>query len=108
MSICVTAVCRHGKPSMIWLGNGPDETGTYPWVHAAPVGPSRLEVCDAMPWATAEEAGEVCACGHEHREHAPGRARGGKRVEACTECPCPWFRHRPEDLARERRTDGAA
>lgn len=63
MSVCTTGTCPHDKRSFIWLGDGPEDDGTYPWVHAAPVGPSRLEVCDLKPFATAEEAGEAPATG---------------------------------------------
>jgi hypothetical protein len=55
VSTCTTGTCPHDKDVFIWLPDG----APYPWVHARPVGPSQLEVCDAMPFATAAEAGEA-------------------------------------------------
>lgn len=68
MSVCTTGTCPHGKDSFIWLGDGPwlgdpadPDYGRYAWVHASPVGPGHLEVCDLTPFATAAEAGEMPA-----------------------------------------------
>ena len=67
--------------------------------------PGRLEVCELMRFATPEEAGEVCACGHPSHEHKAGRgpAPSGEvgNPRPCA-CGCPDFRHRPGDLARWR------
>jgi hypothetical protein len=66
VSTCTTGTCPHGKHSFIWLGDGPWEGdladpdfGRYPWVHSTTLIPGHLTVCDLMPFATPEEAGEV-------------------------------------------------
>lgn len=107
MSLCITGTCPHGRDVFIWLGDGPEGDGTYPWVHAAPPVPGHLEVCDLMPFATAEEAGEACACSHESRRHppsgpVPGAPAVPARVMPCLDCACVGFRHRPQDLKRHR------
>ena len=106
MSLCITAACPHGRGVFVWLGDGPEDDGTYPWVHDTSTSPGHLHVCDAMPFATAAEAGEVCACGHESGRHpASGPVRPSpvsSRADPCLDCPCGSFRHRPEDLARAR------
>lgn len=59
MSVCTRATCPHERGVFIWLGDGPDADGTYPWVHDTTMIPGHLVVCDLMPGATAEEAGEA-------------------------------------------------
>lgn len=103
MSVCTTATCPHDRTVFVWLGDGPDEdTGTYPWVHATtePDSGGHLTVCDLMKPATAEEAGEVCRCGHSEHKAAPGPIPAGEFTKPmpCTVCDCPDFRHRPEDI----------
>jgi hypothetical protein len=111
MSICIPGNCPHERDVFIWVADGPwfgdasdPDSGRYPWVHATSSSPGHLEVCDLKPFATAEEAGEVCACGHESRRHAPGPVPVGRPAASlpCLDCGCADFRHRPEDLARER------
>lgn len=105
MSYCVTSTCRHGRGVFIWLGDGPDLDGRYPRVHdtSSPDLPGHLTVCGLMGPATAEEAGEICRCGHHEHKAAPGPVPAGliaKPVPCTTAgCSCPDFRHRPEDLA---------
>ena len=104
MSVCTRAICAHGQGAFLWLGDGPEADGTYPWVHDSSTSPGHLEVCDLMPFATAEEAGEVCACGHPgsgHKASGPVPPGRSTRPRPCS-CGCPDFRHRPEDLARWR------
>jgi hypothetical protein len=66
MSACTTGFCPHELGVFIWLGDGPwlgdqddPDYGKFPWVHDTSKSPGHLEVCDLMPFATAEEAGEV-------------------------------------------------
>lgn len=59
MSVCTRAECPHDRGVFIWLGDGPEPDGTYPYVHDTTMAPGHLEVCGAMPFATAEEAGEA-------------------------------------------------
>lgn len=110
MSFCTRATCPHDRGVFIWHGDGPwlgnesdPDYGGYPWVHDTAVGPGHLQVCDRMPFATAEEAGEVCACEHPTSEHqaGPGPIPSGMSAKPrpCA-CGCPDFRHRAEDLAR--------
>ncbi len=106
--------CPHGRDVFIWLGDGPwlgDEKdpdhGRYPWVHGTTMTPGHLTVCELMPFATAAEAGQVCACGHESRSHPPsGPVPDAPAVAAramrCLDCGCDGFRHRAEDLERWR------
>ena len=118
MSMCITSTCAHDRDVFIWVADGPwfgdasdPDSGRYPWVHATSSSPGHLEVCDLKPFAAAEEAGEVCACGHESRRHEAGPVSAGRSAASlpCLDCGCGDFRHRPEDLARERgaRTESA-
>lgn len=108
MSVCTTATCDHGRGVFIWLGDGPDDDGTYPWVHStsSPDSPGHLTVCDLMKPATAEEAGEICRCGHSAHKAAPGPIPAGMIAKPmpCTVCDCPDFRHRPEDIVPKAAT----
>jgi hypothetical protein len=89
-------MCPHDRGVFIWLADGPEADGTYPWVHDTTVGPGLLEVCGLMPFATAAEAGEVCACRHSSGRHvaAPGPILAGlaANLRPC-DCGCPDFRH---------------
>lgn len=108
MSECITGTCPHGRGAFIWLPDGPDADGTYPWVHDTTMLPGRMIVCDLMPGATAEEAGEACArCGCGSREHAKPEAgplpsgllhrdRG-----PCECCQCPGMVYRTTRLGRQ-------
>jgi hypothetical protein len=58
VSVCTRTVCPHERGVFIWLGDGPEADGTYPWVHDTSTSPGHLEVCEMMAFATAEEAGE--------------------------------------------------
>jgi hypothetical protein len=114
VSFCTTGTCPHGKGVFIWLGDGPwlgdpadPDYGRYAWVHDTSTSPGHLEVCDRMPFATAEEAGEVCACAHESARHeasgpVPDWPAPAVRKRACLDCGCPDFRHRPQDIAARR------
>jgi hypothetical protein len=89
MSYCTTASCvAHRKDVFIRLDLGTP----YPWVHTGGMAP-----CDAVPPATAAEAGEVCACGHPSDAHrAPtGPIPFGALAHraACGKCRCPDFAH---------------
>jgi hypothetical protein len=87
VSYCTSATClAHRRDVFIRLDLG----APYPWVHAGGMGP-----CDGIPPATAEQAGEVCACGHERHEAAPGPIPHGRiaNLRPCAECPCPDFAH---------------
>jgi hypothetical protein len=88
MSICTRAGCPHERGVFVWLGDGPwqgdpadPDHGRYPWVHdtASEDARGHLEVCELMPFAAPEEAGEVCACGHSSGSHevAPGPLPAG-------------------------------
>jgi hypothetical protein len=104
MSACTRGTCPHNRGVFVWLGDGAEPDGTFPWVHDTTNIPGHLIVCDLMPPATAEEAGEVCACGHSSGDHnASGPVCGSppSRRRPCS-CGCPDFEHRPEDLARWR------
>lgn len=105
MSVCTTGTCPHERGVFIWLADGPEPDGRYPWVHDTSTSPGHLEVCDLKPFATAEEAGEVCACGHPSSLHAadPGPLPSGliAKPRSCS-CGCPDFEHREEDVARWR------
>jgi transcriptional regulator with XRE-family HTH domain len=95
VSYCTTASClahRRGIFIQLWPGSG----APYPWVHGD------LSPCDGVPRATAEQAGEVCACGHERHPAAPGPIPHGRLANPrpCAECPCPDFAH-----AWQRRAD---
>lgn len=108
MSECIKATCPHKRGVFVWLPDGPDGDGTYPWVHDTTMIPGHLVVCDLMPGATPAEAGEACArclCGsREHEEPpkgplpsgVPGRDRGPCK---CGRCPSMVYRTTP--LARE-------
>ena len=108
MSVCTRATCPHDRGAFVWLGGGPwfgDEAdpdyGRYPWVHDTTMVPGHLVVCELMRFATPEEAGELCACGHPSHEHSwnPGPVGHEYKPVPCP-CGCPDFRHRAEDLAR--------
>lgn len=114
MSVSISGTCPHGRGVFIWVADGPylgdpadPDYGKYAWVHntTAPGDRGCLRVCELMPFATAGESGEVCACGHPAREHdaAPGPLPHG-RIAKPRPCPCgcPDFENRPEDLARWR------
>lgn len=112
MSFSVRSICPHGRGVFAWLGGGPwtgdpadPDHGRYAWVHDTSVSPGHLEVCDRMPFASAEEAGEVCACGHPALDHraAPGPLPSGMiaKRRPCA-CGCTDFRRRPEDIERHR------
>lgn len=89
MSYCTQASClAHRRGVFIRLDLGEP----FPWVHSGGMGP-----CDGIPPATAQQAGEVCACGHPSSVH---RAPGGPlpagllaHRRACGECGCPDFAH---------------
>lgn len=113
MSVCTKGTCPHGRGVFVWLGDGPwlgdpadPDHGRYPWVHdtTAPGARGHLQVCELMPFATSEEAGEVCACGHHEHEAEPGPLPAGMiaKPRPCLSCGCPDFEHRPEDLAKWR------
>lgn len=112
MSVPTRARCPHKRGAFVWLGDGPwlgDPTdpdyGRYPYVHDTSTSPGHLDVCDLMAFATAEECGELCACGCSSEEHPstgqpiPYPLLANPRP--CS-CGCPDFEHRPEDLARWR------
>lgn len=112
MSVSTRGICPHERGVFVWLADGPwlgdpadPGHGRYPWVHNTTMNPGHLVVCDLMPFATPEEAGEVCACGHPSHEHqaAPGPLPAGllAKPRACP-CGCPDFEHRPEDIERWR------
>lgn len=87
MSYCTTATClAHRRTVFIRLDR---DAPPYPWVH------TDLHPCEGMPAASAEEAGEVCACGHARHEAAPGPLPHGliAKPRPCLECGCPDFRH---------------
>lgn len=114
MSLCISGTCPHERDVFIWLADGPwsgdaddPDNGRYPWVHSTLSSPGHLEVCELKPFATAEEAGQVCACGHESRRHPPAGAvpdvpAVAARAMPCQDCGCADFRHRPADLERVR------
>ena len=116
----LTVTCPHEREAFPWLADGPwlgDPTdpdyGGYPFVHATTMTPGHLEVCDRLPFATPEQAGQVCACGHETRRHLPaGPVPDAPAVAArampCLDCGCADFRHRAEDLDRWRKARDAA
>jgi hypothetical protein len=121
VSYCVTATCPHGRGVFIWLGDGPDPDGRYPWVHdtSVPGSPGHLEVCDLMEPATAVEAGEACgACGHgtgvDGHPWPKGRYTGDVPEPLACTCGCGrWITPPPPPgaLAKEhpeRTPDGAA
>lgn len=105
MSVSTTTSCPHGQHSFVWLGGGPwlgdkadPDYGSYPWVHAAPVGPGSLEVCDLMPFASPAEAGEACAdCGHGSGRHEwppdPVTLGEDRSPGRCLDCPCARMRY---------------
>ena len=110
MSLPVTVPCPHGRDAFTWLGDGPwlgdpedPDYGNYPWVHSTTMTPGHLEVCDLKAFATPEEAGEVCVCGHPSHGHLwnPGPIGHEYKPVPCP-CGCPDFRHRPEDIERWR------
>ena len=72
-------------------------------MHDTTMVPGHLEVCDRMSFATPEEAGELCACGHPSYEHRwnPGPIGHEYKPVPCP-CGCPDFRHRPEDIEARR------
>jgi len=111
VSVCTRGTCPHERGVFVWLGDGPwlgdpadPDHGNYPWVHDTSTSPGHLDVCELMPFATAEECGEVCACGHHEHEAEPGPLPYGllAKPRPCRSCGCPDFEHRPEDLARWR------
>jgi hypothetical protein len=70
MSVCTRAECPHKRGVFIYLADGPwlgdpadPDYGRYPYVHDTSRAEARgaLEVCELMPFATPEEAGEVRA-----------------------------------------------
>ena len=86
MSYCTSASClAHRREVFIRLDRG----APYPWVHTS------MEPCDGIPPATAEQAGEVCACGHGRHVAARGPIPAGMTANPrpCAECPCPDFAH---------------
>jgi hypothetical protein len=97
VSFCTTTTCPHGERAFIRLDLGEP----YEWAHSGGMAP-----CDLMPAATAEEAGEVCACGHPSVRHeaGPGPLTHGMVAKArpCGDCRCGDFTHRAEDLAARR------
>jgi hypothetical protein len=111
VSECITATCPHGLPAFIWVADGPDRSGGYPWVHAVmEKGARGLADCALMPPATAEEAGEACArcgCGsHGHVPHPdagkPLAAGWQDRGRGPCECGrCPSMAYRTTALGRE-------
>src|ERR1700739_2622173 len=110
MSFSTRSRCAHDRDVFVWLGDGPGDDGTYPWVHSTTMTPGHLEVCELMPFATAEEVGQVCVCGHPCGQHdtSPRPIPCGMPGNLCPcSCGCPDFRHRPEDIARWR-AGGAA
>jgi hypothetical protein len=113
MSVCIKGTCPHERGVFIWVADGvwlddkaDPNYGGYPWVHdtSAPGAHGHLEVCDLKPFATPEEAGEVCACGHHEHGGAGGPIPSGmiSNPRPCLSCECADFSHRPEDLARWR------
>jgi hypothetical protein len=101
----IKATCPHGRGAFIWLPDGPDDDGTYPWVHDSTMIPGHMIVCELMPGATPEEAGEACArCGcdlggHE-KEPDPYWVRGRERGP-CNCGTCPGMVYRTTQLGRE-------
>jgi hypothetical protein len=106
VSVVTRAVCPHERGVFIWLGDGPwavdpadPEHGRYPYVHDTSTSPGHLEVCELMAFATAAEAGEVCACSHSSGWHGagPGPIPAGRlaKPRSCSwrSCDCPDFRH---------------
>jgi hypothetical protein len=113
VSFCTRGTCPHDRGVFAWLGDGPwfgdpadPDHGNFPWVHDTTMPPGHLEVCELKPFATPEEAGELCACGHpSHEHHWPtGPVTCEYRPVPCP-CGCPDFRHRPEDLERWREAE---
>lgn len=96
MSECITATCPHQRGAFIWLGDGPDSDGTYPWVHDTTMIPGHLVICELMPGATAGEAGEACArCGcdnRDHRSHGEAFTRLDRGPCKCGDCPGMVYR----------------
>jgi hypothetical protein len=94
VSLCIRATCLpHRREMYVWLTSG----APYPWVHA-----------DGWPCAaqlplTAEEAEEVCACGHEPHAAPPGLPvwPRSEKDRPCLLCDCPDFRHRWQADRRE-------
>jgi hypothetical protein len=110
LSFCTRNRCDHDRGVFAWLGDGPwlgdegdPDYGGYPFVHDTTMTPGHLEVCELMAFATAEEAGVICACGHLSDEHESGEYPIPYPLTAnprpCP-CGCPDFKHRPEDLER--------
>lgn len=92
MSYCTTASClAHRRGIFIRLDAGQP----YPWVH------TDISPCEAVAPATAEQAGEVCACGHERHKAAPGPLPHGMigKLRPCADCPCQDFRHQWQEPA---------
>jgi hypothetical protein len=105
VSVVTRAECPHERRVFVWLGDGPwlgdpddPDYGGYPYVHdtSSEDGRGHLVVCELMPFATPEEAGEVCACGHAAGRHSaaaePIPAGRLAKPRAC-DCGCPDFRH---------------
>ncbi len=113
MSFSTRGTCPHGRGVFIWLADGPwldnptdPDHGNYPWVHDTSISPGHLEVCDQKPFATPEEAGELCVCGHPSHEHFWNPSPIGHEYKPVPcPCGCPDFRHRAEDI-EARRTRG--
>lgn len=114
MSFVTRATCPHKRGVFAWLADGPqrgDQSdpnwGRYPWVHdtTVPGGHGRLGVCDLMPFALPVDVGEMCACGHSADMHKadPGPLPDGMiaKPRPCA-CNCPDFRHRREDIEKQR------
>jgi hypothetical protein len=91
VSYCVTATCPHGRGVFIWLGDGQDPDGRYPWVHNTTLPGSRghLEVCELMEAATAAEGGETCgSCGHAVGEDGHPWPKGRHTGDVPSPLPC--------------------
>jgi hypothetical protein len=112
MSVCTPGTCPHDRDVFVWKADGEwredpadPNFGKFPWVHSTTMDPGHLEVCDLKPFATAEECGELCACGCSSSQHkaGPGGIPPGmlSNPRRCP-CGCPDFEHRAEDIARWR------
>lgn len=104
MSVCTRAVCPHEPPQgvFIWLGDGPEPDGTYPWVHDTSKSPGHLEVCELMPFATPEEAGEVPAAVEAKPLEASAPADSSLEQMTLFGDPAPPAVHGPKRGRREQ------
>jgi hypothetical protein len=87
MSLCITASClAHRKTVFVWLLDG----APYPWVH------TDCWPCAAVTPLTAEQAEEVCGCGHAPHAAPPGLPAWprSEKDRPCLLCDCPDFWHR--------------